>query len=52
MKSDTSSTGIGQFRGALGVGKYKKKVKKRDEKKLRKLKPDVKYDEFMSIHSS
>lgn len=50
LKSDTSS--IGQFKGQQGRVSVKKKVKKRDDKKLRKLKPDLKYDEFLSVKSS
>ena len=45
LKSDTSSK-------QNGPGSAKKHMKKRDEKKLRKLKPDVKYDDFLSLQGS
>ena len=45
LKSDTSSK-------QNGPSYAKKHMKKRDEKKLRKLKPDVKYDDFFSLQGS
>ena len=51
LKSDNSSSGLGKQKSGKAMGKHSRH-KKRDEKKLRKLKPDVKYDEFLSIKSS
>ena len=51
LKSDNSSNGVGKAKTGKASGK-KLGHKKRDEKKLRKLKPDVKYDEFLSLKSS
>ena len=51
LKSDNSSSGLGKHKSGKATGKHSGH-KKRDEKKLRKLKPDVKYDEFLSFKSS
>ena len=51
LKSDNSSSGVGKPKTGKASGK-RSGHKKRDEKKLRKLKPDVKYDEFLSLKSS